>query len=205
MGVPRRAGRPPTQGERTEAMKRRLTGAAIASLVERGHAHTTAVEVCRRAGVTRGAFHHHFASLGALLTDALEQLYAETMARPATPTRSLADLIGRAFERTRRPQFKAVIEIWLAARNDAELGRELAPAIARMSKLFAPADNAGLARLVRKRNRALYRLAVEALIGLALGRAVSTDGRGVAHEDDVVELLRALARDAEKKPEGGKR
>lgn len=184
-----------TQVERSEAMKRRLVEAAIASLVERGYAHTSAVEVCRRAGVTRGAFHHHFASLAALLTSVLEQLYAELVERDETPVASLADLIARSAERTRKPSFKAVLEIWLAARNEPELGRELAPAIARLSALFEPAENADLGRLVSRRQRDLYRLAVEALIGLALGRAVSPAGRALSHEKDVVQLLQTLARE----------
>jgi AcrR family transcriptional regulator len=174
-------------------MRRRLIDAAIESLVEHGYAQTTAVEICRRAGVTRGAFHHHFASLAALLTDVLERLYGETVGNHPQPVQSLAELIQRGFERTRRPAFKAVIEIWLAARNDAELRRDLAPAIARMSRLFEPDDNAALGRLVSRADEALYRLAVEAMIGLALGRAVSPDGRPVAHEGAVVELLASLA------------
>jgi len=182
-----------TQGERSDAMKRRLIDATIASLVEQGYARTNAVEVCRRAGVTRGAFHHHFASLGALLADTLERLYADVVGPSPQPVASLAELIARSHERTSRPAFKAVIEIWLAARNDAELGREVAPAIARLAKLFAPDDNAALGRLVRPADEALYRLAVEALIGLALGRAVSPAGRAVAHEEQVVALLTSLA------------
>jgi AcrR family transcriptional regulator len=189
------ARRAATQAERSDAMKRRLVEAAIASLIERGYAHTSAVEVCRRAGVTRGAFHHHFASIAALLTSVLEQLYAEIVERDDTPVASLADLIARSAERTRRPSFKAVLEIWLAARNEPELGRELAPAIARLGALFEPSENADLGRLVSRRQRDLYRLAVEALIGLALGRATSPGGRALAHEKDVVLLLQTLARE----------
>jgi AcrR family transcriptional regulator len=184
-----------TQVERSDAMRRRLVEAATASLVERGYAHTSAVEICKRAGVTRGAFHHHFASLAALLASVLEQLYAELVQRDESPVASLADLIARSAERTRKPSFKAVIEIWLAARNEPELGRELAPAIARLSAIFEPAENPDLGRLVSRRQRDLYRLAVEALIGLALGRAISPGGRALSHEKDVVSLLQTLARD----------
>ncbi len=191
-----------TQVDRTDAMKRRLIDATIASLVEQGYARTNAVEVCRRAGVTRGAFHHHFASLGALLADTLERLYADIVGPSPQPVASLAELIARSHERTSRPAFKAVIEIWLAARNDADLGREVAPAIARLASLFAPDDNAALGRLVRREDEVLYRLAVEALIGLALGRAVSPAGRAVAHEKQVVALLVSLASAAPSTPRG---
>jgi AcrR family transcriptional regulator len=198
--APRKTERPGprTQAERSSAMKGRLVDAAITSLVERGYAHTTAVEICARAGVTRGAFHHHFASLAELLIEVLERLYTESVGERSSPPATLEDLVQIGVARTRRPSFKAVIEIWLAARNDAVLGRQLAPAIQRMSKLFAPDDNALLARLVGREHAAFYRLVVEALIGLALGRAVSPDGTPVAHESAVIDLLRQLAR--ERKP-----
>ena len=46
---------------------RELAEAAIDLLIERGWAATTAVAVCERAGVTRGALLHHYDDLGDLL------------------------------------------------------------------------------------------------------------------------------------------
>jgi hypothetical protein len=43
--------------------------------------------------------------------------------------------------------------------------------------------------------RAFYRLVMEAMIGMALGRAVSREGEAVAHEQAVVRLLATLAAD----------
>ena len=75
--MPQRASTRRTQAERTTSMRMRLIGATIESLVERGYAHTTAVEVCRRAGVTRGALLHHFEDLSALFEASLEWLYQD--------------------------------------------------------------------------------------------------------------------------------
>ncbi len=187
-----------TQAERSAAMRSRLVDAAIESLVEHGYAHTTAVEICRRAGVTRGALQHHFPSTSALFVEVLEAIYREGDDAPDDePVASLEALVRRGFARTSRPRFKAVIEIWLAARNDPDFAAELGPAIERMSAWFDPARSPRLAELLgdEPERVALYRLAMEAMIGLALGRAVSPGGAPVAHEPRVVDLLTRLARE----------
>jgi AcrR family transcriptional regulator len=187
-------------------MRAKLTAATIASLIDKGYARTTAVEVCARAEVTRGAFHHHFDSLSALYAAALETLYRDFIA--ATPPADGADgdagdaslplqrLVRRIASYTRRPEFKAVIEIWLAARNDPALRVDVAPAMQQLSGLFDPAQPAIVRRIGRSRRAAaFYRLVMEATIGMALGRAVSPVNRPVAHEDMVIELLADIAAD----------
>jgi AcrR family transcriptional regulator len=187
-----------TQAERSANTKDALIDAAIGCLIEHGYAHTTMVEVCARAGVTRGALNHHFASVSDLLVGVLEQLYN----RLRTPLRgevadSLEAMIRMGWEKASRPEFKAVIEIWLAARNDPSLGRELQPAIANLSRLFNVEQIPALAGAVRENEDLgnLYRVAFEAMIGLALGRATSPEGLAVGHEDAVIETLAALARE----------
>jgi AcrR family transcriptional regulator len=182
-------------------MRARLERATVESLIERGHAGTTALEVCRRAGVTRGAFHHHFPSLSALYAAALRSLYADLTAGvpPAEPGGDVRGELKRLARRishfTRQPGFKAVIEIWLAARNDPELRLEVAPEIERLSLLFSPTDNPKLARRIGRSRRAsaFYYLVLEATIGMALGRATSVADRPVAHEEAVIELLAEIA------------
>lgn len=182
-------------------MRERLTRAAIESLIERGYARTTAVEVCARVGVTRGAFHHHFTSLAALYAEVLQTLYAEIAENPAEPLPTEpvtpATLVDAMWHRTRRRELKAIIEIWLAARNDAKLGVELRPLIEKLSALFSPTRNPRLARRLGSgtRTATFYRLVMEAMIGMALGRAVSPDGEAVAHEKAVVRLLATIAAD----------
>ena len=83
---------------------------------------------------------------------------------------------------------EAIIEIWLAARNDPTLGKELAPVIDRRSRsrrARRPGNSAKAATF--------YRLVAEAMIGMALGRAVSPHRR-LEHEASVVDLLASLAK-----------
>jgi AcrR family transcriptional regulator len=58
-------------------MRDALARATIDLLTEHGWAAVSAAEVCRRAGVSRGAFHRHYPNLPRLLADALQRLYDE--------------------------------------------------------------------------------------------------------------------------------
>jgi AcrR family transcriptional regulator len=189
--------RPPAAGERrrqadrTAATRAALADAAVEVLVERGWAAVTAVEVCNRAGVTRGAFHHHYDSLPQLLADALRRLYA-TMA-PAVPTAvtDLSGLIDATWRAIGQPRFKAVLEAWLAMANDPGLLAEIGPVVAEFAGLVNP-DGEQSALLVDRAHRAYYLMAREAMLGLALGRATN-GGKALGHEKAVLDTLRAGA------------
>jgi AcrR family transcriptional regulator len=187
-----------TQADRSADMRARLVEATIASLVENGHARTTAVEVCRRAGVTRGALHHHFADLPDLLAAAMIDTYERHFLSPVarSPFTSLDAWIEQAWARIRQPEFKAVIEVWLAARNEPSLARGLRPAIDRYKQVFSIEASDRLRRLIgsSKEVQAFYRLACEAMIGLALGRATTPSGQALDHERVVIDMLKSLAR-----------
>lgn len=194
---------PRTQAERSSSTKARLIEAAIECLIDHGYAYTTTVEVCARAELTRGAYNHHYPGTNELFADVLEQLYArlaESRLSSGRQADSLEELIREGWQRVQRPEFKAVIELWLASRNDPALGESLAPAIARLAQLFAPEANEKLAGLLASDPElvSLYRLAFEATIGLGLGRATSPKGAPVSHESQVLDLLLSLARERER-------
>ncbi len=180
-----------TQQERTESTKAALIDAALALLDDRGWAATTSVAVCERADVTRGALVHHFGDLPALLAAALETHYArwtEILAEEP-PAESLADLVMQSWRVIDEGGAKVVIEAWLAAANDAELGRAIGPVVAGFAKLVSPTEHRVVTDDV---TRDLYLTLREALLGLALGRA--TNGGPLPHEDVVVTRLAAIAR-----------
>jgi AcrR family transcriptional regulator len=179
-----------TQAERSATTRAALADAAIEVLIERGWAAVTAIEVCNRAGVTRGAFHHHYDGLPALLADALRRLYA-AMTQPGRPAPAdLPGLIDATWAAIGNPSFKAVLEAWLAMANDPALREHIGPVVAEFSALVSP--DALPAILTSSRHRDFYLLARETMLGLALGRATS-HGRPLRHERAVLTQLRAAA------------
>ncbi len=189
------------QAARSAAMRARLIAATKQSLMDSGYGRTTAVEVCARAGVTRGALFHHFDGLPQLLAATLEEACTAMGARlrEAAAQGKARDPVGAFIETAwsgfGHPDFKIVIEVWLAARNDPALRNELDPVIARFRQAMTPELNAGLAAKVGKGTQdvAFYRLILEAMIGMALGRAVTADAKPMGHEDKVIALLKEIA------------
>jgi len=100
------------------------------------------------------------------------------------------------WQKLSQPEFKAVIEIWLAARNNPDLAPTLQPVIDQYVEIFAPDKSNRLRRLLGEKQTVLafYRMAIEVLIGLALGRATTSNGKALAHEKMVLDQLMSLAR-----------
>lgn len=127
------AGRVP-QEERTRAMRQRLLDATVECLVERGWSGTSTTLVSERAGVSRGAQLHHFPSKSALVLAAVEhlsevrgaELREAADALPAGPRRTRA-VLGMLADHFTSPVFTAALELWVAARTDAELHEAVGP------------------------------------------------------------------------------
>ena len=123
-----------TQAQRSGATRAKILDATVRCLVERGYAETTTVEVLARADVPRGTLLHHFPTKVDLLVAAvrhvarrrLDGLAGELAALPAGHDRldALIDVVWRHFN---SPLFWAALEMWNAARTDAELRGALIP------------------------------------------------------------------------------
>lgn len=123
-----------TQAQRSGATRAKILEATVQCLVERGYAETTTAEVLARAEVPRGTLLHHFPTKVDLLVAAVqfvarrrvEALTAElaTIADEADHLDALIDIIWRHFS---SPLFWAALELWNAARTDAELRSALLP------------------------------------------------------------------------------
>jgi AcrR family transcriptional regulator len=179
-----------TQADRTAATKAALADAAIEVLVEKGWAATTVVEVCKRVGVSRGAFHHHYDSLPELLADALRHLYAETVKNPLPEHNDVTSLVDVTWKAIGSPRFKAVVEAWLAMANDPNLRSEIGPVVAEFASLVNPDRITQILDTAEKRD--LFVTARESMLGLALGRATN-GGKALGHERRVLSWLRAEA------------
>ena len=118
--------------ERAIATRAALLDAAIECLVERGYGATTTIETARRAGVSRGAQLHHFATRAELLATAVEHLFDRRRAEfleafaaidpDADRLDAAVDLLWSMFQ---GPTFVAWTELWVAARTDPELAATL--------------------------------------------------------------------------------
>lgn len=123
-----------TQAERSEHTRGLLLDATIDCLVDLGYARTSVHEICKRAGVSRGAQQHHFATKAELMAHAVEhlteRLRRESMAsitelpHGAARARLGIDLLWRAFS---GKLSTAVLELWVAARTDPELRAAMRP------------------------------------------------------------------------------
>ncbi len=184
-----------TQAERRAHTRGRLLDAAVECLVELGYAGTTTTAVAERAEVSRGAQLHHFPTRADLVAAAIEHLFdrmrdeyrsALSPADVADPDEAV-DLLWAIFA---KPDFAAVLELYTAARTDAELRRRLAP--------IADAHQAHVYRLAREYfpgagdlDRAL-RTILDAMQGMAVTRFAT--GALADRESRLAELKR-LARD----------
>ena len=123
-----------TQAERRAATQTKLLDAAVECLIDRGYGATSVVDVQQRAGVSRGALQHYWPSRAALMVDAVKALFdtmadrlrADMAARavgvsdadPAQRIYLAIELLWSSFDSS---LFRAELELWVAARHDAEL------------------------------------------------------------------------------------
>lgn len=122
------------QEERTRAMRQRLLEATVECLVEHGWSGTSTTLVSQRAGVSRGAQLHHFPTKSDLVVAAVEhlsELRGDELRDAATRlpsgkrrTRAVLEMFADHFT---SPVFTAALELWVAARTDAQLHAAVVP------------------------------------------------------------------------------
>ena len=124
-----------TQAERTAATCSKLLDATVGTLIEKGYRATSTPEICKRAGVSRGAQLHHYPTKEQLVAAALEHLFnqriAELTARLASAPAGVLDLKQAAsflWDVYTGDTFYAWLELVVAARTDPEL-RKLVAAV----------------------------------------------------------------------------
>lgn len=122
-----------TQAERTAATTERLLDATIATLLERGYRGTSTPEVCKRAGVSRGAQLHHYPTKEALVAAAVDHLLqrrvAELQSRLAGAPAGVLDLSDAAtalWSIYTGDTFYAWLELVVAARTEPDLRKLVA-------------------------------------------------------------------------------
>jgi AcrR family transcriptional regulator len=133
-----------TQAERTASTTEKLLDATVGLLIERGYRNTSLPEICKRAGVSRGAQLHHYPTKEALVAAAIEHLLGrrvrelgERLARAAERTPGVFDL-GEAASNLwsiyTGDTFYAWLELVVAARTEPDLQALLAAVDARFAE-----------------------------------------------------------------------
>jgi AcrR family transcriptional regulator len=131
-----------TQAARRAATRTALIDATVAALVKDGYARLSTRGVAERAGVSQGTLQHHFATKSELVVEALRHLNAQITADVVRridlsdvhePARQ-ASVLDELWRVHTSSAFTAALEVWAAARTDAELRphvRELERDVAR--------------------------------------------------------------------------
>lgn len=122
-----------SRAARAETTKRRLLDATVEVLVERGYGGASTIEVTQRAGLSRGALLHHYASRTDLMVAAIEHLTRQRIAEFPLVSSQAPDndrvrwAVTILWQSFRGPLYVATLELWLAARNDPDLLAVLLP------------------------------------------------------------------------------
>ena len=170
-----------TQEERSAATQARLLDAAVECLVELGYGATTTTVVAERAGVSRGAQLHHFATRADLVGAAVQHVFAgltedyrEGFARVAASRDRVRGAIELLWSIYLQPRHLAALDLYLAARTDAELRAVLAPISIRhrenvlaLARAYFPE-----AAATQPRFEAVIDLVLETMLGMVLTRSL---------------------------------
>jgi AcrR family transcriptional regulator len=170
-----------TQEERSSATRTRLLEAAVDALIEHGIAGASLPEICRRAGVSRGAQLHHFPTRAELLAAAVEHLFdlrhAAFRARmAASPPQDVDEALAELWSIYTSGPLYAWLELVNAARTDAELRRHVVAVDARFED-EATVTMSSLFGLEADAARTAARLVTSLLDGLATHRILAPDDR----------------------------
>lgn len=199
-----------TQEQRSASTRRRILDAALECLATLGYAATTTLVVAERAGVSRGAQLHHFPTRSALVSAAVQHLFASLTREYEAAFARLspdADRVGTAIELLwaifQDARLAAVLELYVAGRTDAELRAELGPVARRhhqnvvsLARAYFPeaADaKGGLEDLID--------LVLDTLQGMAVRKLVRPDDDSIARTLARIKSLAAASIAASRAPE----
>lgn len=176
-----------TQAERRSDMRRQLLDATVECLSEAGYHGTTTLAVEHRAGVSRGARVHHFATKAELLAGAANHLLDQLAARydeafavgPDAPDRRARVRRGLKllWSVHCRPEYVALLELSMAARTDTELRTHLRAVAAHQRQLATAAVSTYFPSLAGDLARSLVETVHAAMVGTVMRGNVEPEAR----------------------------
>ncbi|BBH16784.1 TetR family transcriptional regulator [Nocardioides baekrokdamisoli] len=166
-----------SQAERRAASRKKILDSTAQCLIERGYAATTISEIQQRTGLARGTLQHHFPTRADLLITTVthvvdtrvDAFQREAAALPEDIDRidALVELVWRDLN---SPAFFAAVELWVAARTDADLRTQLlqeeARVFAEMRRVYAACLGEPLA--TDPRTPELIEFTIDLLTGLSM-------------------------------------
>jgi AcrR family transcriptional regulator len=167
-----------TQEERSHATQRVLLDAAVECLIQNGYQGFSTTVVADRAGVSRGAQLHHFPSRAsllaatiehafALLTEEYQRGFAALDKKDRSPAKAVQLLQAICLD----PRHFAVLDLYAAARTDAELRASIVPVAARhRENVIGLAGRYFPEAAGDERFRLMLDLLLHAMVGMALSR-----------------------------------
>ncbi len=139
---------------RAEETRTRILDAAAVGFAEQGYDGTSVAEICDRAGVSKGAFYHHFPSKQALFLELLErwldlledQLDTVRGQEDPLPVQllAMADMIRQVFEAA-GDQLPVFLEFWAQATHDPAMWEATIAPYHRYRRYFADMIRTGVA------------------------------------------------------------
>jgi len=193
--------------QRGEETRERILQAAMASFAERGYDATPVSTICREAGVSKGAFYHHFSSKQEVFLQLLQgwlsgmdrQLTELQVSRVEIPDQLMAmtDMICDVFDAA-GDQLPMFLEFWSQAAHDPEVWEATREPYRRYRAFFSAMIEAGVAegslRPVDPATTA--RVIVSLALGLVLQGLLEAEGAdwGQVTKDGVRMLLKGIER-----------
>ncbi|OUZ12153.1 hypothetical protein BHE97_02895 [Aeromicrobium sp. PE09-221] len=169
-----------TQTERRERTIAQLLDATIALLNERGYAATTTQAICERAGLSQGALFRHFPNRRALLAAAATEVarrqgaaFAAADIGPVDSRETLCRVLDELVRLGSSPENRTWHELMLAARTDADLRSVMEPATEEYHRILMSGAAVLFASSPVSDPRALLRVVISVVDGLALAVPVS--------------------------------
>jgi AcrR family transcriptional regulator len=182
--------------------RRRLVGATVASLFERGYGGLSTVDVARRARISRGGQLHHFPDKQSLLAETVAHLFEMRLAElraqidrlePAAPEQRLAAFIDASWPAFKSRSFYAWLELLVASRTEPLLHDARRQVIARFRGARTELFESALRDSIGERSIDLETLSV-LVFGNMEAIAINRIAAGAGREDTsrIVARLEAL-------------
>jgi AcrR family transcriptional regulator len=185
------------QQQKSAETRGRILEATVECLVEKGYAHLSTNEVTLRAGVSRGAMHHHFPNRMALVAAVIDHACSIRMERfldayfAAIGQRDGVNVVEVAtetyWESVQTREYGAYLELAVAALTDAELNSHFLPAAQRIDAIWTQEMIAAFPQWEAQWDalQLAHDFVMSAMMGLLLHRPVLGEG-------DRLQAVRAL-------------